>query len=245
LLPRPSGRGAHGATPDALRGQVPNVDVLASVVSEIVAARAALIFLLGLSTLVALRVRGRSMTLGTGNRDPGRGPSRSMQAEDVAPTRLGAAQAISTFSMRRQMGCAWVRRLRRRGAGRDSADNDHELVEAAVDGSTAFVFGYRDQGRFEPQFISAADDLELLRRRCAAPRLRRMRTLAQAADAESKAPCRSSSPWRADQRSLGPLEEQRSPSRPVPVCTIALNPEGVIDRSQSGFSILRDRAANS
>jgi Ca-activated chloride channel family protein len=229
----------------------PNLDVLAAVVSGRSWARLvpAALFLLGLASLLVALARPEVERMLVKDRatvilvvDT----SRSMQAEDVEPTRLGAAQeALRTFLERAPDGLR-VGLVVFAGEAQVATPptRDHELVGTAVDEIDSFlVFG----GTAIGDALQAA--VELGRHatgespppegQIAAGRPRLARTLAQAATCEEKSPVSILflSDGAQTRGVLQPLEGAALAKEACfPVNTIALGtPEGVIDRGQFGF----------
>ena len=229
----------------------PNVDVLATVVSGRSWWRLVppALFLLGLASLLVALARPEVERMLLKERatvilvvDT----SRSMQAEDVEPTRLGAAQeALRTFLDHAPDGLR-VGLVVFAGEAQVATPptRDHELVETAVDEIDSFlVFG----GTAIGDALRTA--VELGRRatgepppaegQIAAGRPQLARTLAQATGCEDKSPVSILflSDGAQTRGVLQPLEGAAlAKGACFPVNTIALGtPAGVIDRGQFGF----------
>lgn len=228
----------------------PNLDVLATVVSGRSWARLvpAALFLLGLASLLVALARPEVERMLVKDRatvilvvDT----SRSMQAEDVEPTRLGAAQeALRTFLDRAPNGLR-VGLVVFAGEAQVATPptRDHELVGTAVDEIDSFlVFGGTAIGD------SLRTAVELGRQATGEPppsegqiasgRPRLTRALAQAVACEEQSPVSILflSDGAQTRGVLQPLEGAALAREACfPVHTIALGtPEGVIDRGQFG-----------
>lgn len=173
--------------------------------------------------------------------------SRSMQAEDVEPTRLGAAQeAIRTFLDQAPDGLR-VGLVVFAGEAQVATPptQDHELVETAVDEIDSFlVFGGTAIGDALRAAVHLGQQatLELPPpegQAAAEPRATGTRMLAQATDDEDKSPVSILflSDGAQTRGVLQPLEGAALAKQAgFPVYTIALGtPEGVIDRGRFGF----------
>jgi Ca-activated chloride channel family protein len=170
--------------------------------------------------------------------------SRSMQAEDVAPTRLGAAQeAIRTFIDRAPHDLRIGLVVFAARAGRDSADEDTSSSTSRDGRRPYLVFGNRhrgraaDRGRARPS--GDRPRAERRRRDRSAPSSTSTRTLAQAASGpEGKSPVSILflSDGAQTRGLLQPLEGAALPREACfPVFTIALGtPDGVIERGPFG-----------
>jgi Ca-activated chloride channel family protein len=230
----------------------PNLDVLASVASGRSWLRVvpAVLFLLGIAALVVAVARPEVERMLLKERatvilvvDT----SRSMQAEDVAPTRLGAAQeALRTFLSKAPDGLR-VGLVVFAGEAQVATPptSDHELVQTAIDDIDSFLFyggtaigdalraavelGQRATGEQPP----AAGQI-------AAGRLGVTRALAQAVGCDETSPVSILflSDGAQTRGVLQPLEGAALAKKACfPVHTIALGtPAGVIDRGQFGFS---------
>jgi Ca-activated chloride channel family protein len=228
-----------------------NVEVLATVVPRRSWQRLvpAAIFLLGLAVLLAALARPQVSR--TVLEDQAAvilvvDTSRSMQAEDVEPTRLGAAQeAIRTF-LERAPGDLRVGLVVFAGEAQVATPPtaDHELVEAAVDEIDGFlVYGGTAIGDALKTAVDLAGqvtgeqggDGEI----ASGEPVRDDRTLAQAGaeGGESPVSILFLSDGAQTRGRLQPLEGAALAKRAgIPVYTIALGtPEGVIDRDSFGW----------
>jgi len=229
----------------------PNLDVLASVVSGRSWFRLVppAIFLLGLASLLVALARPEVERMLVKDRatvilvvDT----SRSMQAEDVEPTRLGAAQeALRTFLDQAPDGLR-VGLVVFAGEAQVATPptRDHELVETAVDeidsfliyGGTAIGDALRVAVELGQQITGAPPPRE---GQIAAGTLKGRRTLAQAVDQSDKSPVSILflSDGAQTRGVLQPLEGAAlAKEAGFPVHTIALGtPSGVIDSGQFGF----------
>lgn len=173
--------------------------------------------------------------------------SRSMQAEDVEPTRLGAAQeAIRTFLDQAPDGLR-VGLVVFAGEAQVATPptQDHELVEAAVDEIDSFlIYGGTAIGDALQAAVHLGQQatLELPPpegQAAAGPVANGARMLAQATGDEEKSPVSILflSDGAQTRGVLQPLEGAALAKQAgFPVYTIALGtPEGVIDRGQFGF----------
>jgi Ca-activated chloride channel homolog len=232
-----------------------NVDVLASVVSGRSWARLVppAIFLLGLAALVVAVARPqveRSVLKERATVILVVDTSRSMQATDVKPTRLGAAQeAIRTFLDRAPHGLR-VGLVVFAGDAQVATPptKDHELVRTAVDEIDSFLvyggtaigdalrvavdLGWQVIGEQPPAEGQATGSLS-----------DGMRTLAQASDStDGKSPVSILflSDGAQTRGVLQPLEGAALAKKAgIPVYTIALGtPTGMIETDQLGFGIL-------
>lgn len=176
--------------------------------------------------------------------------SRSMQAEDVEPTRLGAAQeAIRTFLDQSPNGLR-VGLVVFAGEAQVATPptRDHELVQTAVDEIDGFlVFGGTAIGDALQAAVHLGQQATLQPpppegQAAAEPRPSGTRMLAQAADDRGKGPVSILflSDGAQTRGLLQPLEgAELAKEAGFPVYTIALGtPEGVIDRGQFGFGAL-------
>jgi len=228
-----------------------NLDVLASVVSGRSWLRVvpAALFLLGLASLLVALARPEVERMLLKERatvilvvDT----SRSMQAEDVEPTRLGAAQAaVRTFLDQAPDGLR-VGLVVFAGEAQVATPptRDHELVETAVDeidsflvfGGTAIGDALRTAVELGQQVTGEPPPAE---GEIAAGQPQLSRTLAQAAGCEEKSPVSILflSDGAQTRGVLQPLEGAAlAKDACFPVHTIALGtPTGVIDRGQFGF----------
>jgi Ca-activated chloride channel family protein len=229
----------------------PNLDVLATVVSGrswLMLVPPAL-FLLGLASLLVALARPEVERMLLKERatvilvvDT----SRSMQAEDVEPTRLGAAQeALRTFLDRAPDGLR-VGLVVFAGEAQVATPptRDHELVETAVDEIDSFlVFGGTAIGDALQTAVElgrqATGEPPPAEGQIAAGEPRLARTLAQRTGCEEKSPVSILflSDGAQTRGVLQPLEGAALAKEACfPVNTIALGtPAGVIDRGQFGF----------
>lgn len=230
----------------------PNLDVLATVAPRRYWPRLVgpAVFLLGLAALIVAVARpqvSRTVVKDKATVILVVDTSRSMQAKDVKPTRLGAAQeAIRTF-LGRAPGDLQVGLVVFAGEAQVATPptTDHDLVVQAVDGidsyliyggtaigdalRTAVELGRRITGE-EPAAgeIAAGDGSRLIR------------TLAQAADEPASGQSPVSILFLSDGAQtrgvLQPLEGAALAKRAgIPVYTVALGtPEGVVDRGAFG-----------
>jgi Ca-activated chloride channel family protein len=230
----------------------PNLEVLATVVSGRSWLRHVppAIFLLGLVALVVALARPHVDRMLVDDRaavilvvDT----SRSMQAEDVEPTRLGAAQeALRTF-LRHAPSDLRVGLVVFAGDAQVAVPptRDKELVETAVneiDGFLVFggtAIGDALQTAVELGRRTAGDDGSDEGQIAAADRSRAMRALAQATDPAQESPISILflSDGAQTRGLLQPLEGAAlAKAAGYPVYTIALGtPEGVIERGPFGF----------
>lgn len=229
-----------------------NIDVLATVVSGRSWPRLVppALFLLGLAALLVALARPEVERMLLKERatvilvvDT----SRSMQAEDVEPTRLGAAQeAIRTF-LDQAPNKLRVGLVVFAGEAQVATPptRDHELVEAAVDEIDGFlVFGGTAIGDALQAAVHLGQQatLELPPpegQAAAEPRASGTRVLAQATDDRDKGPVSILflSDGSQTRGLLQPLEGAKlAKEAGFPVYTIALGtPEGVIDRGRGPF----------
>ncbi|MBM2823884.1 MAG: hypothetical protein HW413_2630 [Thermoleophilia bacterium] len=229
----------------------PNLDVLATVVSGRSWWRLVppALFLLGLASLLVALARPEVERMLLKERatvilvvDT----SRSMQAEDVEPTRLGAAQeALRTFLDHAPDGLR-VGLVVFAGEAQVATPptRDHELVETAVDEIDSFlVFGGTAIGDALRTAVElgrqATGEPPPGEGQIAAGRPQLARTLAQATGCEEKSPVSILflSDGAQTRGVLQPLEGAALAKEACfPVNTIALGtPTGVIDRGQFGF----------
>ena len=230
----------------------PNLDVLATVVSGRSWSRYVppALFFLGLTSLVVALARPQVDRMLVEDRaavilvvDT----SRSMQAEDVEPTRLGAAQeAIRTF-LDRAPSDLRVGLVVFAGDAQVAVPptRDKELVETAVDEIDLFlVFGGTAIGDALQTAVelgrrTAGDDGSGEGQIAAAEPSRGTRSLAQASDPEQQSPISILflSDGAQTRGVLQPLEGAAlAKDSGFPVYTVALGtPEGVIERGPFGF----------
>ena len=238
-----------------------NIDVLATVVSGRSWLRIvpAVLFLLGLAALFVALARpevDRTLLKDKATVILVVDTSRSMQAEDVKPTRLGAAQeAIRTFLDQAPDGLR-VGLIVFAGEAQVATPptRDHELVATAVDEIDSFlVFGGTAIGDALQAAVHLGQQVTLTlpppEGQAAADTFPNgTRTLAQATGSEDRSPVSILflSDGSQTRGVLQPLEGAALAKKAgFPVYTIALGtPEGVIDRGQFGFGFLPGQGAD-